>query len=48
MKVGITGYGVVGEATAGVMQRLGHTVVVHDTNPERTAAAASQGLRPAA
>ena len=46
MKVDITGYGVVGEATAGVMQRLGHTVVVHDTNPERIAAAASQGFGP--
>ena len=46
MKVGVTGYGVVGKATADVLHRLGHSVVVHDTSPERMEAAVAEGFGP--
>lgn len=46
MKLGVTGYGVVGKATADVLRRLGHTVVVHDTNPARVEAAMAEGYGP--
>ena len=46
MKLGVTGYGVVGKATADVMRRLGHVVVVHDVSPERLEEAAARGFGP--
>jgi UDPglucose 6-dehydrogenase len=46
MKVGVTGYGVVGKATADTLRRLGHTVVVHDIDVQRTEAAVADGYGP--
>ena len=46
MKVGVTGYGVVGKATADVLRRLGHTVVVHDIDVGRVEAAVTDGYGP--
>ena len=46
MKVGVTGYGVVGSATADVLRRLGHTVVLHDVDPRAQEEAASHGCGP--
>ena len=43
MIVGIIGYGVVGTATAEVLRRLGHPVIVWDTNPGRMEAAYAEG-----
>jgi UDPglucose 6-dehydrogenase len=43
MKVGVTGFGVVGKATADVLRRLGHDVVIHDVSSEAMAAAAAAG-----
>ena len=43
MIVGIIGYGVVGSATAEVLRRLGHPVMVWDTNPGRMEAAYAEG-----
>jgi UDPglucose 6-dehydrogenase len=44
MKLGVTGYGVVGKATADVLHRMGHTIVVHDVSPERLEEAAALGF----
>src|SRR6188474_3879187 len=44
MRIGVTGYGVVGQATAEVMRRLGHAVFVHDISPERLEEAAARGF----
>jgi UDPglucose 6-dehydrogenase len=46
MKVGVTGYGVVGKATADTLRRLGHTVVVHDIDLQRMEAAVADGYGP--
>ena len=46
MNVGIIGYGVVGTATAEVVRRLGHAVLVADTRRERVEAARDDGLAP--
>lgn len=44
MKVGVTGYGVVGKATADTLRRLGHNVLIHDTSSERMQAASADGF----
>jgi len=46
MKVGVTGYGVVGKATADTLRRLGNTVLVHDISPERMDSAIAEGYAP--
>ncbi len=43
MIVGVIGYGVVGTATCEVLKRLGHTVLVKDTDPVRIERAYSRG-----
>lgn len=50
MRLGVTGYGVVGSATADVLRRLGHQVFINDTSPARLEAGANLGfgLRPEA
>lgn len=44
MRLGVTGYGVVGSATADVLRRLGHTVFINDTNPDRVEAGVQLGF----
>ena len=44
MRLGVTGYGVVGSATADVLRRLGHMVYVHDTAPERLKVGLAEGF----
>ncbi len=44
MKIGVIGYGVVGQATAATLRLIGHEVFVHDLNPQRMAAGISDGL----
>jgi UDPglucose 6-dehydrogenase len=43
MRLGVIGYGVVGSATADVLRRLGHTVLIHDTMLERQEAGERSG-----
>ncbi len=44
MVVGVIGYGVVGSATSEVLRRLGHRVLVNDTDPARIERACGRGL----
>lgn len=44
MRLGVTGYGVVGSATADVLRRLGHSVFINDVSPARMEAGIQQGF----
>ncbi len=44
MRLGVTGYGVVGSATADVLRRLGHLVFVQDVASDRLEAASADGF----
>ena len=44
MRIGVTGYGVVGRATADVLRRLGHTVFIHDISPQALEMAINAGF----
>ena len=44
MRLGVTGYGVVGSATADVLRPLGHLVFVQDVASDRLEAASADGF----
>jgi len=46
MKIGVMGYGVIGSATAEVMRRLGHEVIVSDADAARMGAAQLEDYKP--